>query len=83
MTTTGEVLTRKISLTKVDSVGKEQRGAVVGWEHGVPKKGERYSVFLGKGRVLRTSPVEDVRTSADAVLIKTANSIYRVQYLKG
>jgi len=82
MSKTVEILTRRISLSRIDSVGKDPKGAVVGWEHAPPQKGERYTVYLGKGRVLRTSPVEDVRENLETLLVRTANSIYRVEYLK-
>ncbi len=82
MVKTCEVLTKKISLSRIDSVGKDAKGAVVGWEYAPPEKGERYTVYLGKGRVLRTSPVEDIRRNLAALLIKTANSVYRVEYIK-
>jgi hypothetical protein len=80
---TCEILTRRISLTRVESVGQDPKGVVVGWEYSPPRKGERYAVYLGKGRVLRTSVVEDVRENMGSLLIKTANSIYKVQYLNG
>lgn len=80
---TCEILTRRISLTRVESVGQDPKGVVVGWEYAPPRKGERYAVYLGKGRVLRTSVVEDVRENMGSLLIKTANSIYKVQYLSG
>ncbi len=79
---TSEILSQKISLTKIDSVGRDARGAVVGWESAPPREGERYTVYLGNGRLLRTSTVEDVRDTLGAFLVKTANSIYRVEYLK-
>jgi hypothetical protein len=82
-TKTCEVLNRRISLTRVESVGQEPKGAVVGWEYSPPAKGERYAVYLGRGRVLRTSVVEEVRQNMGSLLIKTANSIYKVQYLSG
>lgn len=77
-----EILTRRISLTRIESVGQDSRGAVVGWEYSPPRTGDRYAVYLGKGRVLRTSVVEDIRENMDSLLIKTANSIYKVKYLK-
>jgi hypothetical protein len=80
---THEILVKKISLTRIDSIDKEQKGAVIGWEYGPPRRGERYSVYLGDGKVLRTSPVEDVKETHCALLIKTMNSVYRVEYLKG
>jgi hypothetical protein len=79
---TCEILSQKISLTKVDSVGRDSKGAVVGWESSPPREGERYTVYLGNGRILRTSTVEDVKDNLGAFLVKTANSIYRVEYLK-
>lgn len=79
---THEILVKKISLTRIESIDKEQKGAVIGWEYGPPRKGERYSVYLGEGKVLRTSPVEDVKETHYALLVKTRNSVYRVEYMK-
>jgi len=84
MGTTGktcEILSKRIALSKIERIGDDPRGTVVGWESAPPVKGERYAVYLGKGRVLRTSVVEEVRETPESVLIKTANSIYKVQYL--
>jgi hypothetical protein len=78
---TAEIATRKISLSRIESVTTDQKGEVIGWEYAPPRRGERYTVSLGKGRVLRTSPVQDVKESRNALLIKTVNSIYRVEYL--
>ncbi len=78
---TAEIATRKISLARIESVATDRKGELVGWEYAPPKKGERYTVSLGRGRLLRTSPVQDVKQSDNALLIKTVNSIYRVEYL--
>lgn len=78
---TCEILTRRIALSKIERIGHDPKGTVVGWECSPPAKGERYGVYLGKGRVLRTSVVEDIREMQDYILIKTANSVYKVQYL--
>jgi len=79
--TTKEIRTRKITLTRVEDTSLDHRGHVVGWEYGPPQAGERYTVYLGKGRVLRTSPVQEVLGSGPALLLKTLNSVYRVEYL--
>ena len=76
-----EIASRKISLARIESVATDRKGELIGWEYAPPKKGDRYTVSLGKGRILRTSPVQDVKQSDDALLIKTVNSIYRVEYL--
>lgn len=78
---TCEILTNRISLSKVEAVGHDPKGVVIGWEYAPPKRGERYVVYLGKGKVLRTSVVEDIKENMDSLLIKTANSIYKIQYL--
>jgi hypothetical protein len=78
---TREIQSRKISLARVENKAAEHRGNVVGWEYGPPKEGERYTVYLGKGRVLRTSPVQEVRESDKIIWVKTVNSFYRVEYL--
>ncbi len=78
---TSEILSKRIALSKIEKIGDDPRGTVVGWECAPPVKGERYAVYLGKGRVLRTSVVEEVRETPESVLIKTANSVYKIQYL--
>lgn len=72
--------TRRISLTRVE-LEKGQSQAVIGWEYASPAKGERYSVYLGGGRVLRTSPVREITVTKQTSTIKTVNSTYRVEYL--
>jgi hypothetical protein len=81
-TKTYEILTKKISLSKVDTVGQVQNSAIIGWEYAPPRVGERYSVYLGRGRVLRTSPVEEIKETPYALMIKTLNSVYRIEYLR-
>lgn len=79
---TYEILTKKVMLVKINSKGeKEKNSAVVGWEFTPPEVGERYVIYLGKGRVLKTTPVMDVKETHYALMIKTSNSIYRIEYL--
>jgi hypothetical protein len=82
LTETDEVLPRKISLTRIASLSTAHTNVVNGWEYVAPAKGERYIVYLGKGRVLRTSTVEDIKILEQGILIKTVNSIYRIDYLQ-
>lgn len=82
LTATEEVHYRKISLKRLKSFKIEEKGGVIGWEAAPPKVGERYAVYLGEGNVLRTSPVEEVKKTSHILMVKTMNSIYRVEYLE-
>jgi hypothetical protein len=79
---TRELRPRKISLAKVEETSADRRGHIVGWEYNPPRRGERYTVNLGQGRVLRTSPVQEVSASDKMLLVKTVNSTYCVAYLE-
>jgi hypothetical protein len=78
---TKEIVSRKISLSRVENEAAEPKGSLVGWEYSTPKQGERYTVYLGKGRILRTSPVKEIRESDSVIWVTTSNSLYRVEYL--
>jgi hypothetical protein len=82
LTKTYEGVTRKISLTRIETLGKDHKGVVIGWEYAAPAKGERYTIYLGKGKILRTSTVEEVKEMPRGIMIKTMNSIYRIEYLE-
>ena len=78
---THEILTTKVSLVKVNSGGKKSEESIEGYEYELPTLGFPYVVLMGKGKVFKTSRVWDVKEVNDAVMIKTANSIYRINYL--
>jgi hypothetical protein len=79
---TDEVQTRRMSLTRIESLRKDHRDAVNGWEYAVPAKEERDINHLAKKRALRTSAVEDIKILPQGVMIETMNSIYRIEYLE-
>ncbi len=79
---TEEGTRRKISLTKLETVGREpRRGSVIGWECAFPQRGHPYLVQLHRGAILRTSPVQEIRKGREILIIKTMNSVYQVEYL--
>lgn len=73
---------RRISLTRVQGESTNESDSVGGWEYSPPRVGERYLVYLGKGRLLRTSPAQKVWESEGCLWIETLNSIYRIRYLE-
>jgi hypothetical protein len=82
LTRTHEILTTKVSLVKVHSGGKKSRQPIVGYEYEPPTLGSPYTVYLGQGSAFKTSRVWEVEAVNDAFMIKTANSIYRLDYLE-
>jgi hypothetical protein len=73
---------RKIALTKLgEVVAPPKTGGVIGWEYTPPQKGRPYVIYLEKGLVLRTSLVQEVQKGRNTLLLKTLNSLYRVDYL--
>ncbi len=83
LTKTLKIATRKLSFTKIDKSGTAKKESVEGWEYEPPKKGKNYDIFLGDGKVLRTSPVKDVTENFHSLIVRTENSVYQVKYLKG
>ena len=83
LTRTEQGARQKISLTKIENVGREpQKGSVIGWECAPPQQGYPYMVQLHQGAVLRTSPIQQVREGSGVVIIRTMNSVYQVAYLE-
>ncbi len=82
-TKTLKIASRKLSFTKIDKGGNVKNECSVGWEYEPPRKGKNYSIFLGEGRVLRTSPVKDVTENFHSIIVRTKNSIYQLKYLGG
>lgn len=78
---TKEFQARKISFSRAEHEGEAEPDSVVAWEYSPPVLGERYLVYLGKGRLLRTSPIRSIRESHGILWIETANSTYRVKYM--
>jgi hypothetical protein len=77
-----KIATRRLSFTKIDKSGSAKKKSLTGWEYEPPKKGKNYDIFLANGKVLRTSPVEDVTENFHSLIVRTANSVYQVKYLK-
>jgi hypothetical protein len=77
---TEETLTRKVALTLICGSAKIRNEMAVGWEYTPPQKSERYAIYMGKGKILRTSAVEGITETADGITIKTANSLHEVKY---
>jgi len=78
---TYEIVTTKISMVKVGDDGKTRNGAIVGFEYSPPSLGDAYVIYMSDGRVLRTSPILDVKEVHDSLMLKTRNSIYRLCYV--
>jgi hypothetical protein len=81
LTSTQETLTQRVALTRIYGQGSELIKTIIGWEYAAPKPGERYTIYLGKGKYLRTSPVQQVINSPNTLMIKTANSLYELKYV--
>ncbi len=77
-----EKKTRKLSCEKFNREGKDINGEFIGWEYEPPQKEKHYTIYLGNGKMLKTSPVKDVIENFHAILVKTTNSIYQVKYLQ-
>lgn len=81
LTGTHESLNQRVALTKIFGSAIEESRTIIGWEYAPPKRGERYSIYLGKGKYLRSSTVEDITSNPHSLMIKTANSLYEIKYL--
>lgn len=80
-TPTYEVLTRKVSLSKLNGNGKDKGENVIGCEYSAPLKGKPYSIYMRNGKVFKTSSLIDIRRTYTAFLLRTKNSIYQIKYL--
>ena len=78
---TEEVLTQKVALINPYGSGKNRKDIVTGWECTPPQKNERYTIYLGKGKVFRTSPVQYIAKTKHALFIRTLNSLYQIEYI--
>ena len=72
---------RKLSCKKIKREGMGKKEELIGWEHEAPQRGKSYIIYLENGKMLKTSPVEDVIENFHAIIVKTTNSIYQVKYL--
>ncbi len=80
MTVTSDIGARKVSLVKVGEDGKVCKERVVGLEWYEPTAGSAYVLYLGKGQFLKTSPVKELKETHNALMFRTANSVYRIEY---
>jgi len=80
MTVTSEIGARKVSLVKVGEDGRVCKERVVGLEWYTPTPGSAYVLYLGKGRFMKTSPVKELKETHNALMFRTANSVYRIEY---
>lgn len=77
---TSEIDARKVCLVKVGEDGRVCRERVEGIEWYAPTAGSAYVLYLGKGRFLKTSPVKELKETHNALMFRTANSVYRIEY---
>jgi hypothetical protein len=80
---TSELRVKKVCLVKVSEKGELTKERVMGLEWGVPTRGASYVVYLGEGRFLKTTPIKEIKEIHNAVMFKTVNSVYRIEYGKG
>jgi hypothetical protein len=79
---TEELGAKRVSLVKVFENGSVSKEKSAGLEWGPPALGMPYVIYLGKGRYLKTSPVRELKEIHNALMFKTANSVYRIEYVK-
>lgn len=72
---------RRVSLTRKGDPANGNNEAVIGWEYCRPQQGERYAVYLQDEKVLRTSPVVNLKECLSGIEIETVNSTYHIEYL--
>jgi hypothetical protein len=73
----------KISLTKLDKMWMEQKKRnLMGWAAQAPEEGQPYIVLLDKSTGLKTSPVQEVQEVKNDCIIRTLNSVYRIEHIK-
>ena len=77
LTRTHTIPTHQISLMKLSDNGKSNE-PIAGFEYIPPIVGQPYRIYIGNGKNLMTSPVKDIKEAHNGILIKTKNSIYRV-----
>ena len=79
---TEELSFRRISLKRLqDRELESTMKGFLGWEYAPPRIGDPYVIHF-QGMVLKTSPVKIIQRTKDVTIIKTANSIYQVEYLR-
>ena len=77
---TGEINARRASLVKVAENGKVSKEKVSGLEWGPPTLGSSYVLYVGQGKFLKTTPVKELKEIHNALMFRTKNSLYRIEY---
>jgi hypothetical protein len=72
---------KKISFTRIFGTGRPAANGVVGWEMEPPEEGKRYRVYLGRGKILKTSVITEIQRTPHAIFVRTKNSLYQIEYL--
>ena len=79
---TSEIGVNEVSLVKIAENGIVSKEKVAGLEWGPPTLGLPYVIYLGKGKYLTTSAVKELKEIHNALMFKTVNSVYRIEYMK-
>ncbi len=82
LSVTSEIGANRVSLVKVLERGSVSKEKVAGLEWGPPSLGAPYVVYLGKGKYLKTSPIRELKEIHNALMFRTANSVYRIEYVE-
>ncbi len=77
---TSEISVKKVSLVKVAENGTVSKEKIAGIEWGPPTLGSPYVLYVGKGKYLKTTPIKQLKEIHNALMFKTANSVYRIEY---
>jgi hypothetical protein len=80
-TRTYDLRTQKVALKKLSRNGNGKIINITGFECAPPVRGESYSIYVGKEKTFKTSPVKDIKETYYAVLIKTDNAVYQIKYM--
>ncbi len=80
MNQTAEIHARRVTLVKIGENGSACKEKVAGVEWGVPTSGSAYMLYLGNGKFLKTSPIKELKEIHNAVMFRTVNSVYRIEY---
>jgi hypothetical protein len=81
ITRTEEICSRRIRLSRVWPPGRDAgQQEVMGWEAAPPQEGEPYLVYVETGGIFLTPTLQEVQTADTAVVIRTENAVYRIEY---
>ncbi len=79
---TSEIGVNTVSVAKIAQNGIVNEEKVAGLEWGPPTLGLPYVIYLGKGKYMKTSPVKELKEIHNALMFKTSNSVYRIEYME-